>query len=561
MPMYFNIYNMNFTSVNKTFEASFKENWDKPAISNYQGATLHYHDLARRIEKLHIMFEECGLIRGDKVAICSRNQANWAVSFLATLTYGAVPVPLMHEFKPTNIHHLVNHSESRILFVDDVIWENVSESEMPELQAIIQVNTFKLLYSANDRITDARARLNELFGKKYPTAFTADCLNYYEDSPEELAIINYTSGTSGFSKGVMIPYRAIASNIEFAQKALPQIGNTSRIVSMLPCAHMYGLMFEVLYELSRGCHVHFLSRLPSPKIIMQALAEVKPSVVVAVPLVIEKIYKSKVKPVLEKAGIKFAMKVPGLDQIIMNKIRTELINAFGGEFYEVIIGGAAFNKEVESFFKKMEFPFTVGYGMTECAPIITYSDWKTEKLHSCGEIVPNMEMKIDSPDPQNIAGELLVRGANVFLGYYKNPEATAEVLDSEGWLHTGDMGVIDADGSLFLRGRSKCMILGPSGQNIYPEEIEAVLDTRPYFMESLVIEEDGGLTALVYPDFPQGAKDGMTQDAFIRYIESTLPEVNKDLPNYARLKKIEVMSEAFERTPKKSIKRYLYQRN
>ncbi len=559
--MYFNIYNMNFTSVNKTFEASFKENWDKPAISNYQGATLHYHDLARRIEKLHIMFEECGLIRGDKVAICSRNQANWAVSFLATLTYGAVPVPLMHEFKPTNIHHLVNHSESRILFVDDVIWENVSESEMPELQAIIQVNTFKLLYSANDRITDARARLNELFGKKYPTAFTADCLNYYEDSPEELAIINYTSGTSGFSKGVMIPYRAIASNIEFAQKALPQIGNTSRIVSMLPCAHMYGLMFEVLYELSRGCHVHFLSRLPSPKIIMQALAEVKPSVVVAVPLVIEKIYKSKVKPVLEKAGIKFAMKVPGLDQIIMNKIRTELINAFGGEFYEVIIGGAAFNKEVESFFKKMEFPFTVGYGMTECAPIITYSDWKTEKLHSCGEIVPNMEMKIDSPDPQNIAGELLVRGANVFLGYYKNPEATAEVLDSEGWLHTGDMGVIDADGSLFLRGRSKCMILGPSGQNIYPEEIEAVLDTRPYFMESLVIEEDGGLTALVYPDFPQGAKDGMTQDAFIRYIESTLPEVNKDLPNYARLKKIEVMSEAFERTPKKSIKRYLYQRN
>ena len=561
MPMYFNIYNMNFTSVNKTFEASFKENWDKPAISNYQGATLHYHDLARRIEKLHIMFEECGLIRGDKVAICSRNQANWAVSFLATLTYGAVPVPLMHEFKPTNIHHLVNHSESRILFVDDVIWENVSESEMPELQAIIQVNTFKLLYSANDRITDARARLNELFGKKYPTAFTADCLNYYEDSPEELAIINYTSGTSGFSKGVMIPYRAIASNIEFAQKAPPQIGNTSRIVSMLPCAHMYGLMFEVLYELSRGCHVHFLSRLPSPKIIMQALAEVKPSVVVAVPLVIEKIYKSKVKPVLEKAGIKFAMKVPGLDQIIMNKIRTELINAFGGEFYEVIIGGAAFNKEVESFFKKMEFPFTVGYGMTECAPIITYSDWKTEKLHSCGEIVPNMEMKIDSPDPQNIAGELLVRGANVFLGYYKNPEATAEVLDSEGWLHTGDMGVIDADGSLFLRGRSKCMILGPSGQNIYPEEIEAVLDTRPYFMESLVIEEDGGLTALVYPDFPQGAKDGMTQDAFIRYIESTLPEVNKDLPNYARLKKIEVMSEAFERTPKKSIKRYLYQRN
>lgn len=551
---------MNFTSVNKTFEASFRENWDRPAISNYQGATLHYRDVARLIAKLHIMFEECGLEKGDKVAICSRNQANWAVSFLATLTYGAVPVPLMHEFKPSNIHHLVNHSEAKVMFVDEVIWENVIESEMPELQAIIQVNNFSLLYSANNRITEARARLNEFFGRKYPTAFTPDLLDYHEDQPDELAIINYTSGTSGFSKGVMIPFRAIASNLEFGCKALPSINNTSRVVSMLPCAHMYGLMFEVLYELSRGCHVHFLSRLPSPKIILQALAEVKPSVVIAVPLIIEKIYKNKVKPVLEKIGIKYALKVPGLDQMIIHKIKSELINAFGGEFYEVIIGGAAFNKEVEAFFKKMNFPFTVGYGMTECAPIITYSDWKTEKLYSCGEIVPNMEMKIDSPDPQNIPGELLVRGANVFLGYYKNPEATAEALDKDGWLHTGDMGIIDADGSLFLRGRSKCMILGPSGQNIYPEEIEAMLDVRPYFVESLVIEDDGGLTALIFPDFDQGAKDGMSQKEFAKYIKSTLPDINKDLPNYARLKKIEVMSEAFERTPKKSIKRYLYQR-
>lgn len=390
--------------------------------------------------------------------------------------------------------------------------------------------------------------------------FTSESISYYEDQPEELAIINYTSGTSGFSKGVMIPFRAIASNLEFGCKALPNLNNKSNIVSMLPCAHMYGLMFEVLYELSRGCHVHFLSRLPSPKIILQALAEVKPDVVIAVPLIIEKIYKNKVKPVLDKAGIRFALKVPGLDQIIINKIKTELINAFGGEFYEVIIGGAAFNKEVETFFKKMNFPFTVGYGMTECAPIITYSDWKTEKLYSCGEIVPNMEMKIDSPDPQNIPGELLVRGANVFLGYYKNPEATAEALDEDGWLHTGDMGIIDAEGSLFLRGRSKCMILGPSGQNIYPEEIEAALDVRPYFVESLVIEDEGGLTALVFPDFDQGAKDGMNQKEFTKYIKSTLPDINKDLPNYARLKNIEVMSEAFERTPKKSIKRYLYQR-
>lgn len=551
---------MNFTSVNKIFESSFKRNWDRPAISNYQGATLHYRDLARRIEKLHIMFEECGLAKGDKVAICSRNQANWAVSFLAAMTYGAVPVPLMHEFKSSNIHHLVNHSEAKILFVDDVIWENITESEMPALQAIIQVNTFKLLFSADDRILTAREHLNELFGKKYPMAFTPDSLNYYEDQSEELAIINYTSGTSGFSKGVMIPYRAIRSNIEFAQKALPQIDHTAKVVSMLPCAHMYGLMFEVLYELSVGCHVHFLSRLPSPKIIMQALAEVKPTVVVAVPLIIEKIYKSKVKPVLEKAGIRFAMKVPGLDQVIMNKIKAELVNAFGGEFYEVIIGGAAFNKEVESFFKRMGFPFTVGYGMTECAPIMAYDDWKTEKLYSCGVAVPNMELKIDSLDPENIPGELLARGANVFLGYFKNEEATREVLTEDGWLHTGDMGIIDKDGYLFLRGRSKCMILGPSGQNIYPEEIEAVLDTRPYVIESLVIEDDGGLTALIYPDFPQGAADGMKQDDFIRYIESTLPEINKELPNYARLKKIEVMSEAFERTPKKSIKRYLYQR-
>lgn len=552
---------MNFVSVNKTLEASFKKNWDRPAISNFQGATYHYRDLARKIAKLHIMFEESGLEKGDKVAICSRNQANWVVSFLSALTYGAVPVPLMHEFKPSNIHHLVNHSESKVLFVDEVIWENILESEMPQLQAIIQVNTFKLLYSNNEKISDARSRLNELFGKKYPMAFTPDSLNYHEDKADELAIINYTSGTSGFSKGVMIPYRAIASNLEFGRFVLPQVDHNAKIVSMLPCSHMYGLMFEVLYEVTRGTHVHFLTRLPSPKIISQVMSQVKPTVVIAVPLIIEKIYKNKVKPVLEKAGIKFAMKVPGLDQIVINKIKNELINAFGGEFYEVIIGGAAFNKEVEAFFKKMAFPFTVGYGMTECAPIITFADWKKHRLYSCGQIVPNMEMKIDSPDQQNIAGELLVRGANVFLGYYKNPEATREVLDEDGWLHTGDMGVIDADGFLYLRGRSKCMILGPSGQNIYPEEVEAVLDVRPYFVESLVIEEKGSLTALVYPDFDQGAKDGMDQEAFAKYIESTLSDINKELPNYARLSKIEIMTEPFERTPKKSIKRYLYQRH
>ena len=551
---------MEYTSVNKLFQEAFKKNWDRPAISNYQGITLHYRDVARRIEKMHIMFEECGLQKGDKVALCSRNQANWAVAFLSALTYGAVPVPLLHEFKSSNIHHLVNHSEAKILFVDDVIWEGLSETEMPDLHAIIQVNTFKLLYAKDEKITSAREHLNELFGRKYPNVFTSEDLNYYEDSADELAVINYTSGTSGFSKGVMIPYRAIRSNIEFGAKVLPGLDNTKSVVSMLPSAHMYGLMFELLYELSVGAHVHFLSRVPSPKIIMQALAEVKPYVIIAVPLVIEKIYKTKVKPILEKEGIKVLMKLPILNQVVMNKIREELVNAFGGEFYEVIIGGAAFNKEVEAFFKKINFPFTVGYGMTECAPIITYDDWNVEKLYSCGKAAPNMEVRIASANPAEIPGEIQVKGANVFLGYYKNEEATAEVLTEDGWFRTGDMGVLDTDGCLFIKGRTKCMILGPSGQNIYPEEVETVINCQPYVVDSLVVEDDGGLTALIYPNFQQGARDGMNQDAFVKHIEGTLGDINKELPNYAKLKKIEVMSEDFERTPKKSIKRYLYQR-
>lgn len=561
MITYINLDIMEFTSVNKIYQEAFKKHWERPAISNYQGVTLKYGDVARRIAKLHIMFEECGLEKGDKVALCSRNQANWAVAFLAAMTYGAVPVPLLHEFKSSNIHHLVNHSEAKILFVDDVIWEGLTETEMPDLHAIIQVNTFKLLYAADEHIVEVREHLNELFGRKYPMAFTPDALDYYEDSAEELAIINYTSGTSGFSKGVMIPYRAIFSNIEFAKKVLPELDHTKNMVSMLPSAHMYGLMFELMYELSVGAHVHFLSRVPSPKIIMQAMSEVKPYLVIAVPLVIEKIYKSKVKPVLEKEGIRFLMKLPGLNQVVMNKIKAELVNAFGGEFYEVIIGGAAFNKEVEAFFKQIGFPFTVGYGMTECAPIITYDDWQNEKLYSCGKAAPNLEVKIDSPDPENVAGEILVKGANVFMGYYKNEEATKATFTEDGWFRTGDMGVLDADGSLFIRGRSKCMILGPSGQNIYPEEVETVINSQPYVVDSLVVEEDGGLTALIYPDFAQGAKDGMDQRTFAKYIEDTLPELNKELPNYARLKKIKVMTEDFERTPKKSIKRYLYQRS
>ncbi len=550
-----------FQSVNKLYQKSFMENWDRPALSNYQGVTLHYRDVARRIAKMHIMYEHCGLVKGDKVAICSRNQANWGVSFISALTYGAVPVPILHEFKPGNIHHLVNHSEAKILFVDDVVWEGLSENEMPTLQAVIQINTFSFLYAKSEKISEVRQHLNELFGKKYPMNFTPECLDYYEDKPDELALINYTSGTSGFSKGVMIPYRALFSNISFACKVLPMIGNTSKVVAMLPSAHMYGMMFELLFELTVGAHVHFLTRVPSPKIILQALSEVKPCIVIAVPLIIEKVYKSKLKPVLEKNGIKFLMKLPGLDQVVMKKIRTELVEAFGGAFEEVIIGGAAFNKEVESFMKKINFPYTVGYGMTECAPIISYDDWKTVKQFSCGKVAPNMEIRIDSDDPQNIPGEVQVKGMNVCLGYYKNEEATKAVFTDDGWFKTGDMGILDKDGYLFLRGRSKCMILGPSGQNIYPEEIECVLNTMPYVVDSLVIEEEGGLTALIYPDFHQGELDGLTRDALEKTLNESLAGANAELPNYARIKKLEILPEDFERTPKRSIKRYLYQRN
>lgn len=552
---------MEFKSVNKLYEKSFRENWDRPALSNYQGVTLHYRDMARRIAKMHIMYEHCGLVRGDKVAICSRNQANWGVSFLSALTYGAVPVPILHEFKAGNIHHLVNHSEAKILFVDDVVWEGLTETEMPALQAVVQINNFALLFARNKEIVEVREHLNELFGRKYPKNFGPEDIDYYEDSADELALINYTSGTSGFSKGVMIPYRALYSNIMFAYKVLPMLNCNSNVVAMLPSAHMYGMMFEVLYELTVGLHVHFLTRVPSPKIIMQALAEIRPDIVIAVPLIIEKVYRNKLKPLLEKEGIRFAMKLPVISNIIQKKIREELVNAFGGKFYEVIIGGAAFNKEVEAFMKKIGFPFTVGYGMTECAPIISYDDWKEEKLFSCGKAAPNMEIRIDSEDPENVPGEVLVRGMNVFLGYFKNDEATEASFTEDGWFRTGDMGVMDKDGSLFLRGRSKCMILGPSGQNIYPEEIECVVNNMQYVVDSLVIEDNGGLTALIYPDFHQGELDGLSGEELEKFLNDSLPSLNKELPNYARIKKIEVLPEDFERTPKRSIKRYLYQRS
>ena len=550
---------MEFSSVNLLLQESFRKHWDRPALSNYQGITLKYGDVARRIEKLHIAFEQCGLLRGDKVAICSRNQANWGVSFLAALTYGAVPVPILHEFKPGNIHYLVNHSEAKVLFVDDVIWEGLLIDEMPELQVVVQINTFKFLYACTEELRSIREHLNESFGRKYPDHFGPEDLDYYVDSPDELAVINYTSGTSGFSKGVMIPYRALWSNIDFAHNyALPELGCESTVVSMLPSAHMYGMMFEFLFEMTVGMHVHFLTRVPSPKIIMQAFADIKPDIIISVPLIIEKIYKSKLKPILDKHRILFGL--PIVDQFLQKKIRKELVATFGGKFVEVIIGGAAFNPEVERFFRKIEFPFTVGYGMTECAPIITYAHFDKTKLFSCGQAAPHMEIRIDSEDPARIPGEVQVRGANVFLGYFKNEEATAQSLTPDGWFRTGDMGVLDADGYLFLRGRSKCMILGPSGQNIYPEEIEGVLNNLAYVVDSLVIEEDGGLTGLIYPDWHKGEQDGMNKEQLENLLNASLPVVNKELPNYARLRKLEFLPEDFERTPKRSIKRYLYQR-
>lgn len=551
---------MEFQSVNKLLEKSFRENWDRPALSNYKGQDLAYRDVARRIAKLHIAFEQCGLEKGDKVAICSRNQANWGVSFLAALTYGAVPVPILHEFKPGNIHYLVNHSEAKVLFVDDVIWENLSEAEMPGLYVVVQINNFNFLYSKTEEMSQVRLHLNESFGHRYPNNFGPEDLDYYEDKADELAVINYTSGTSGFSKGVMVPYRALWSNIEFAHvQAMPQLDNNTEVVSMLPSAHMYGMMFEFLFEMTIGAHVHFLTRVPSPKIIMQAFADIKPHIIIAVPLIIEKVYKSKLKPILDRN--KMIMNLPIIDKVIQKKILQELVNAFGGRFYEVIIGGAAFNPEVERFFRKIGFPFTVGYGMTECAPIIGYADWKDAKLYSCGKQVLNMEIRIDSPDPQNIPGEVLVKGANVFLGYYKNEEATKSVLGEDGWFHTGDMGVMDSDGYLFLKGRSKCMILGPSGQNIYPEEIEGVVNNVTYVVDSLVIEDHGALVSLIYPDYHQAELDGLSKSQLEAKLVETLPEINKQIPNYAKISKMEFMPEDFERTPKRSIKRYLYQRN
>ena len=549
-------------SLNKILEASFKKNWNCPALSDFKGVTLYYRDVARRIEKLHIIFNTCGVKKGDKIAICSRNQANWGVVFLACITYGAVPVPILHEFKPGNVHHIVNHSDSRVLFVGDMVWENLSESEMPDLEAIIQINDFSLLCSRNEHITETREHLNEMFGKKYPKSFGPEDLNYYqEENGDELAMINYTSGTSGFSKGVMIPYRALLSNVLFAQEVVPMVNNKSNVVSMLPTAHMYGMMFEFLFEMTVGAHVHFLTRIPSPRIIMEAFATIQPDIIISVPLIIEKIYKQKLQSILNKTSMKVLLKLPFIDQMLEERIKEELVKTFGGKFYEIIVGGAAFNREADEFFNKIKFPYTVGYGMTECAPIISYAAWDKAKLYSCGKAAPRMEIRIASADQVNIPGEIQVKGDNVMLGYYKNDDATAESFTEDGWMRTGDMGIIDEDGYLFIKGRCKSMILGPSGQNIYPEEIESAINTMPYVIESLVIDVNGQLVALVYPDMELAGKDGMDKAAVLKKMEENIAVVNEDMPNYSKIAGVRLVPEEFEKTPKKSIKRYMYQQN
>ncbi|MDR2448532.1 MAG: AMP-binding protein [Prevotellaceae bacterium] len=540
------------------FEQSFKNNWDLPALSDYKGVTLHYKDVARRIAKLHILFEECGLKKGDKIAICGRNQANWGVVFFATITYGAVAVPILHEFKADNIHHIVNHSGARVLFAGDIIWESINERAMPDLEAIILTGDFSIVHSRRPSIRAARERLNELFGKKYPKNFRPEHIAYHHDEPEELAIINYTSGTTGFSKGVMLPYRSLLSNLQFAQGALT-LKPGDNVVSMLPMAHMYGMMFEFIFELAQGANVHFLTRVPTPKIIMEAFANIKPFLVISVPLVVEKIYKKQLQPILNKTSIKMLLKLPVIDQKIRKKILLALDQVFGNNFYEIVVGGAAFNREAENFFKQIGFRYTVGYGMTECGPLISYEDWSKTPLYSCGKAIPRMEIKIDSPDPERVAGEVLVRGDNVMLGYYRNEQATKDAFTPDGWMKTGDLAVMDKNGYVFIKGRSKNMILGSSGQNIYPEELEDIINNMPYVGEALVVDQGGKLTALIYPDYEQTTAAGIADAEIPHTMEEIRKKINEELPNYAQIAQVKIFPEEFEKTPKRSIKRFLYQ--
>lgn len=551
---------MKIPSYNELIEKSIVSNWEKDALTDFKGATLQYHDVARKIEKLHIIFESSGVQKGDKIALCGRNSSSWAVAFLATLTYGAVAVPILHEFTADQIHNIVNHSEAKLLFVGDYVATVIDQTKMPHLESIIYLPDYSLVISRTDKLTYAREHLNELFGKKYPKYFRKEHVNYYkEQSPDELALINYTSGTTGFSKGVMVPYRALWSNYDFAITVLGKIiKKGDNVISILPMAHMYGMAFEFMFEFIFGCHVFYLTRVPSPAIIAAAFAEVKPAIIIAVPLVIEKIIRKKVFPKIQNNRMRLLLNMPVVNKKVNQKICDQVVKAFGGNFYEIIVGGAAFNQEVEQFLKRIGFPYTVGYGATECAPIICYADYHDFAPGSCGKPVVHMEVKIDSPDPENVPGEILARGLNVMLGYYKNEEATAQTLDSEGWYHTGDLGTMDADGNVYIKGRSKNMLLGANGQNIYPEEIEDRLNSMAMVNECVVVQRGEKLVGLVYPDFDEAATMRLNESDLEGIMEQNRQELNSTQPAYCKLAAIEIVKEEFEKTPKKSIKRYLY---
>lgn len=558
--MYQNTINMEIPSFNALIEKSIIDHWDMDALTDYKGATLQYHDVARKIEKLHIMFENSGVVKGDKIALCGRNSANWAVAFLATLTYGAIAVPILHEFMADQIHNIVNHSDAKLLFVGDVVATQVDATKMPGLEGIIYIPDYSLVVSRTDKLTYAREHLNEMFGIKYPKYFRKNHVSYYkEENPEELAMINYTSGTTGFSKGVMIPYRALWGNADFAENVLgKKIKPGDSIISILPMAHMYGMAFEFIFEFIKGCHIFYLTRIPSPAIIAEAFGRIKPAVIIAVPLVIEKIIRKKVFPKIQNNRMRMLLHMPVISKKVKEKICEQVTNAFGGNFYEVIIGGAAFNKEVESFLHSVGFRYTVGYGATECAPIICYEDYKHFVPGSCGKAALHMMVRIDSPDPENVPGEILAKGPNVMLGYYKNEEATKQTIDENGWYHTGDLGTMDGDGNVFIKGRSKNMLLGASGQNIYPEEIEDKLNSLALVAESVVVQKGDKLIALVHPDYDEAQTLNLGNNELADIMEQNRQELNSMIPAYSKVSEIRIHEEEFEKTPKKSIKRFLY---
>ena len=549
-----------FSSFNAYIQRAIIDNWDQDALTDYQGITLQFHDVARKIEKIHILFENSDVKQGDKIAICGRNSAHWAVGFLATLTYGAVAVPILHEFNGEQIQNIVNHSGAKLLFVGDYAVKTIDPETMPALEAIINLPDFSLLISRSEKVTYAREHLNMLFGSKYPKNFRKEHVKYYKDEADELALINYTSGTTGYSKGVMLPYRTIWSNVEFIISRLgKKVKPGDNLLSILPMAHMYGMAVEFLFGFCHGCHLFFLTRLPSPAIIAQAFAEVRPTLIVTVPLIIEKIIRKKVFPKIQNNRMRLLLQMPVISKKVKERICQEVYNAFGGRAYEVIVGGAALSKEVEEFLLSINFPITVGYGTTECAPLISYCDHKIFKAGSCGVPVDRMEVKILSNDPENIPGEIVTKGTNLMIGYYNNDEATKAVIDEDGWYHTGDLATMAPSGHIFIRGRIKNMLLGANGQNIYPEEIEDKLNAMAMVSECIVIQKGDKLIALVYPDKDEVVN--FTQEELEQIMEQNRKELNNLLPAYSRISAIVLHEEEFAKTPKKSIKRYLYQNN